>query len=146
MIAPNVLLANVLLAPDVYVNASVALGSPPDQVVQRTLGRKQGRTKTTEWVLARVRHMLSAVPEFKREAVDQQLGLIRSMVDVVELSEQFAPGEWERALLAAAKQADAKRVVTDHPDLLEKEHVDGVDFVSTETYLLELTTPPPAPG
>lgn len=141
MIVPN-----VLLAPDVYVNASVALGSAPDQVVQRTLGRKQGRTKTTEWVLARVRHMLSAVPEFKRDAVEQQLGLIRSMVDMIEVSEEFAPGEWERALVAAAKRADAKRVVTDHPDLLEKEEVEGVEFVSTESYLLELTTPPPAPG
>jgi hypothetical protein len=137
---------DVLLAPDVYVNASVALGSAPDQVVQRTLGRRAGKNKTTEWVLARVRHMLTAVPEFKKEAVDAQLSLIRSLVDVLEIPEQFAPGEWERALIAAAKSANAQRVITDHPDLLDKESAEGVEFVSTEAFLLELTTPPPAPG
>ena len=140
------MLLDVLLAPDVFVNASVALGSAPEQVVQRTLGRRKGQNKTTEWVLARVRHMLTAVPEFKKEAVDAQLTLIRSLVDVLEVPEQFAPGEWERALIAAAKLAKAKRVVTDHPDLLDKETADGVEFVSTEAFLLELTTPPPPPG
>src|SRR5262245_20561709 len=84
------MIVDVLLAPDVYVNASVALGSAPDQVVQRALGRRKGQTKTTEWVLARVRHMLAAVPEFKKEAVDQQVALIRSLVDVIETNEQFA--------------------------------------------------------
>jgi hypothetical protein len=136
---------NVLLAPDVYVNASVALGSPPEQVVQRVLGRQKNRSKSTEWVLARVKHMLSALPEFKHDAVDQQLKLIRSLVDIVDESSQFAPGEWEAALVAAAKKAGAKRVITDHPDLLEKEESAGVEFVSSEAYLLELTTPPPAP-
>ena len=136
-----------MLAPDVYVNASVALGSAPEQVVQRALSQKTGKgpAKTTEWVLARVRHMLGAVPEFKKEAIDQQVALIRSLVDVIETSEQFAPGEWERALIAGAKQANATRVVTDHPDLLDKESADGVEFVSTEAFLIELTTPPPAP-
>lgn len=136
---------NVLLAPDVYVNASVALGSPPEQVVQRVLGRPKNRSKSTEWVLARVKHMLGALPEFKHDAVDQQLKLIRSLVDIVDESSQFAPGEWEAALVAGAKKAGAKRVITDHPDLLEKEESAGVEFVSSEAFLLELTTPPPAP-
>lgn len=138
---------DVLLAPDVFVNASVALGSPPEQVVQRVLGRqKGGKAKTTEWVLARVRHMLSSVPEFKKDAVDQQLSLIRSMMEVMaDGNDSFAPGEWELALVAAAKQAGANRVVTDHPDLLEHEVTDGVEFVSTEAFLLELVMPPPAP-
>ncbi len=136
---------DVLLAPDVYVNASVALGSAPEQVVQRALGRRKGQTKTTEWVLARVRHMLSAIPEFKKEAVEQQVALIRSLVDVLETSEQFAPGEWEKALVAGAKRANAKRVITDHPDLLDRESADGVEFVSTDAFLIELTTPPPPP-
>ncbi|HMI93144.1 MAG TPA: hypothetical protein VK509_17355, partial [Polyangiales bacterium] len=121
---------NVLLAPDVYVNASVALGSPPEQVVQRVLGRpkEKGRTKTTEWVLARVKHMLGALPEFKQDAVDHQLGLIRSLVEVMTDSAQFAPGEWEKALVAAAKRTGATRVITDHPDLLEKDQSGGVEF------------------
>lgn len=136
---------NVLLAPDVYVNASVALGSPPEQVVQRVLGRQKNRAKTTEWVLARVKHMLGAVPAFKQDALDQQLALIRSLVDVVDDPSQFAPGEWEAALVASAKRTGVKRVVTDHPDLLEKEQSSGVEFVSSEAFLLELTTPPPAP-
>jgi hypothetical protein len=129
----------------VYVNASVALGSPPEQVVQRVLGRQKNRSKATEWVLARVKHMLSALPEFKHDAVDQQLKLIRSLVDIVDDSSQHAPGEWEAALVAAAKKAGVKRVITDHPDLLEKEQSGGVEFVSSEAFLIELTTPPPAP-
>jgi hypothetical protein len=138
---------NVLLAPDVYVNASVALGSPPEQVVQRVLGRpkEKGRTKSTEWVLARVKHMLGALPEFKQDALDQQLGLIRSLVEVVNDSSQFAPGEWEAALVAAAKRVGVTRVITDHPDLLEKELSDGVEFMASEAFLLELMTPPPPP-
>ena len=136
---------NVLLAPDVYVNASVALGSPPEQVVQRVLGRKEKKAKTTEWGLARVKHMLWALPAFKDDAVDQQLRLIRSLVDVLRDAAQFAPGEWEPALVAAAKSVGVKRVVTDHPDLLEKEQSGGVEFVSSEAFLLELAVPPPAP-
>jgi hypothetical protein len=138
---------NVLLAPDVYVNASVALGSPPEQVVQRVLGRpkEKGRAKTTEWVLARVRHMLGALPEFKQDAVDKQLTLIRSLVEVVNDSAQFAPGEWEKALVASAKRTGVTRVITDHPDLLEKEQSGGVEFVASEAFLLELMTPPPPP-
>ena len=60
----------IILAPDIYVNASVALGSPPDQVARRLLGGKRGSTKTSEWVLARVHQMLRALPAFKEEAVD----------------------------------------------------------------------------
>jgi len=136
---------DVLLAPDVFVNASVSLGSPPEQVVQRVLGRKKGKSKTSEWVLARVRHMLSSVPEFKTAAVDEQLTLIRSMLEVLPSDQSYAPGEWEQALVAAAKQAGVARVVTDHPDLLEHETSDGIEFVSTDTYLIELSMPPPPP-
>lgn len=136
---------DVLLAPDVFVNASVSLGSPPEQVVQRVLGKKKGKSKTSEWVLARVRHMLSSVPEFKKAAVDEQLTLIRSMLDVMPSDQSFAPGEWEQALVAAAKQAGVTRVVTDHPDLLEHESAEGIEFVSTDTFLIELAMPPPPP-
>lgn len=136
---------NVLLAPDVYVNASVALGTPPDKVVQRVLGKHQGQTQVSEWVLARVHHMLSALPAFKPDAVNEQLQLIRSLVQVQAEGAEFAPGEWERALVDAAKRAGVTRVVTDHPDLLGKEQSDGVEFVPTEAFLLELMTPPPAP-
>jgi 23S rRNA U2552 (ribose-2'-O)-methylase RlmE/FtsJ len=89
--------------------------------------------------------MLAALPEFKTEAVDQQMSLIRSLVDVIDLGEQFAPGEWERALVAAARKMNASRVITDHPDLLEREAADGVEFISTEAFLLELSMPPPPP-
>ena len=33
----------------------------------------------------------------------------------------FAPDAWDKALVASAKAAKATRVVTDHPDLLERE-------------------------
>lgn len=137
---------NILLAPDVYVNASVALGSPPERVVQRVLGKQRGQSQASEWVLARVKHMLSAAPGFKADAVEAQLQLIRSLVTIQPgTAPDFAPGEWEAALVAAAKQAGVSRVVTDHPDLLAKEQSDGVEFVSTDAYLVELMTPPPAP-
>jgi hypothetical protein len=35
--------------------------------------------------------------------------------------------------------------VTDHPDLLELETSDGVEFMSSEAWLVEAATPPPAP-
>jgi hypothetical protein len=95
--------------------------------------------------LARVEHMLSALPAFKPEAVTEQLRLIRSLVKVQPEGGAFEPGEWERALVDAAKRAGVTRVVTDHPDLLGKEQSDGVEFVPTEAFLLELMTPPPAP-
>jgi hypothetical protein len=136
---------NVLLAPDIYVNASVALRSPPDQVVQRVLGKHKGETSTSEWVLARVRAMLSSIPEFKPEQVDQQLKLIRGFVKVIDVDGDFGPDAWEAALVAAAKKAGADRVITDHPDLLKEESTDGVEFISSEAWIFEATTPPPTP-
>jgi 23S rRNA U2552 (ribose-2'-O)-methylase RlmE/FtsJ len=133
----------IILAPDIYVNASVALGSPPDQVARRVLAGKHGK-KTSEWVLSRVRQMLKAVPNFKMEAVDEQLALIRGFVQIVPIAEH--PGDaWTQALVATAQAAGAHRVVTDHPDLLDLESADGVEFMSSEAWLLEAATPPPAP-
>jgi hypothetical protein len=135
---------NVLLAPDVYVNASVALGSPPEQVVQRILGKHKGETSTTAWILDRVAAMLSLVPEFKKEAVDQQIGLIKGLVKVVETKSKHAPDAWKDALAEAAKLAGATRVITDHPDLIELE-IPGVEFISSEAWLFEQKMPPPPP-
>jgi hypothetical protein len=136
---------DVLLAPDVYVNASVALGSPPDKVVQRILGQHKGETSTTRWILKRVEAMLSSIPEFKPDAVRGQLEIIMGLVRIVEEEAEHGPDEWQTALLAAAKAAGAKRVITDHPDLLEVDD-DSVDFVSTEAWLIEQSMPPPPPG
>lgn len=136
---------DIILAPDVYVNASVALGSPPEQVVRRVLGQHKGESKSTEWILSRVKQMLRALPAFKGDAVDTQLALIRGLLQIVNTDAEFAPDAWEPALVAAAKAAGAKRIVTDHPDLLQKETSDGIEFVPTEAWLVEVTTPPPAP-
>lgn len=136
---------NVILAPDVYINASVALGSAPDQVVQRVLGKHKGESKTTEWILGRIRGMLSALPAFKKEAVDAQIDLIRGFVQVVEDPSKHGPDAWVPALVAAARAAGVKRVITDHPDIADKTEVDGVEFLSSEAWLLELTMPPPPP-
>ncbi|MEM9191510.1 MAG: hypothetical protein AAGF12_20220 [Myxococcota bacterium] len=135
---------DVILAPDVYVNASVALGSPPDQVVQRILGKHKGQSGTTEWILGRVSAMLGSIPEFKQDAVDQQVGLIKTLVNVHDGAADFGPEAWEEALAAAADAAGATRVITDHPDLLEKDDT-KVEFVSTEAWLLEQQMPPPPP-
>jgi hypothetical protein len=135
---------DVVLAPDVYVNASVALGSPPDKVVQRILGQKKGQSRTTPWILSRVAAMLGAVPEFKEDAVSKQVEVITSLVTVIDTPGEFGPDAWEPALHAAAKAADAKRVITDHPDLLESDSGD-VEFISTEAWLLEQAMPPPPP-
>ncbi len=137
---------DIILAPDVYVNASVALGSPPEQVVRRVLGKHKGESKTSEWILSRVRQMLLAVPSFKADAVAAQLDLIKGFVQVVKTEREFGPEAWEEALAATAKVAGAKRVVTDHPDLLQMESSDGIEFIPTEAWLVEVTTPPPAPG
>jgi hypothetical protein len=137
---------DMILAPDVYVNASVAPGTFPDRVVQRVLGQHKGESKATEWVLARVESMLSTLPEFKPEAIAQQLQLIRSLVSVVPSNSDFPADQWAPALVSAAKASKASRVVTDHPDLLALESSDGVDFISSEAWLLEVTTPPPVPG
>lgn len=136
---------DIILAPDVFVNASVALGSPPEQVVQRVLGKHKGECKASPWMLERIRSMLSAIPEFKRDAVEQQLGLIRDHVQLVEPTGDFGPNAWEPALVAAAKAAGASRVITDHPDLLSVESSSDVEFCSSEAWLVEVTTPPPAP-
>lgn len=137
---------DIILAPDVYVNASVAPGTSPDRVVQRVLGKHRGESKATEWVLSRVAAMLSRLPAFKDDAVLRQVDLIRSFVKVVPGARDAAPDAWEAGLVASAKAAGVARVVTDHPDLLTMEESDGVEFVSTEAWLLEVTTPPPIPG
>jgi hypothetical protein len=134
----------IILAPDIYVNASVALGSPPDQVARRVLGAKRFGNKTSEWVLARVQQMLRAWPAFKHEAVDAQVDLIRGLVEIMPLPELPAES-WADALVATAQAAGASRVVTDHPDLLALEEVQGVEFMSSEAWLLESAVPPPAP-
>ena len=136
---------DILLAPDVYVNASVAPNTPPAHVVQRVLGHHKGESKTTEWVLARIGAILEAIPEFKHDAIPGQIELIRSFVQVLDNREDFGPDAWEPALVASAKAAGAGRVVTDHPDLLQRETTDGIEFISTEAWLLEATTPPPVP-
>jgi hypothetical protein len=136
---------DIILAPDVYVNASVALGTPPEAVVQRVLGKHKGQSKTTEWILDRVGQFLRAIPEFKGDAVDQQLAVIKGLVQVVSTTDKHGPEAWEEALVAGAKAAGAKRVVTDHPDLLKMESSDGIEFISSENWLVEATTPPPPP-
>lgn len=134
-----------ILAPDIYVNASVALGSPPEQVVRRVFASRRHGNKTSEWVLARVRQMLTALPDFKSDAVDAQVELIRGLVQIVSLSGEPGPTDWGAALIATARAAGAGRVVTDHPDLLEVEEREGIEFMSSEAWLLEAATPPPAP-
>jgi hypothetical protein len=136
---------DIIIAPDVYVNASVALGSAPDKVVQRILGQHKGESKTTEWILERVRAMLEAVPNFKKEAVENQLALIRDLVQVIDEPEKHDAADWERGLVAAAKAAGVKRVITDHPDLLEKSSSGEIEFVSTDGWVIERTLPPPPP-
>ncbi len=136
---------DIMLAPDVYVNASVAPGTTPAHVVQRVLGHHKGETKATEWVLARTAAILAAIPEFRSEAVDGQIQLIREYVEVLKDAKEYPPDAWEQAMVASAKAAGAHRVVTDHPDLLQRENSDGIEFISTEAWLLEATTPPPVP-
>lgn len=136
---------DIILAPDVYVNASVALGTPPEQVVQRVLGKHRGESKSSEWVLGRVQAMLSALPNFKPDAVKEQVELIRGLVQIVPTAQAHGAESWEEALVDTAKQAGVKRVVTDHPDLLSKESSDGVEFLSSEQWLFEVTMPPPPP-
>jgi hypothetical protein len=137
---------DVILAPDVYVNASVAPGTPPDRVVQRVLGEHKGESKATDWVLGRVESMLSSIPAFRHEAVRAQVDLVRSFVKVVPATGDFGPDAWEKALVASAKAAGVKRVITDHPDLLRAESAGGVEFISCEAWLVEATLPPPLPA
>jgi hypothetical protein len=137
---------DIILAPDVYVNASVAPGSSPDGVVQRVLGQHRGESKATEWILARVAAMLTALPAFKQSAVQGQVDLIRSFVQVIPGAETLSAEAWRDALVASARAAGVARVVTDHPDLLKIESADGIEFVPTEAWLLEVALPPPPPG
>lgn len=135
----------ILLAPDVYVNASVAgAGLAPAQVVNRVLGDSKVRQRSTDWVLSTVEGMLGAHPHFKKESVEPQMKLIRDLVDVVE-PEEHDEGDWPAALVAAAKAAEVQRVVTDHPDLADKDEIDGIEFLSTDAWMIEQTTPPPPP-
>jgi hypothetical protein len=137
---------NILLAPDVYVNASVAgTGLAPEQVVNRVLGNQKARQKTSAWVLARVEAMLAAHPTFKKDAIEPQMSLIRNLVDLVELDGEFEADAWVDALVATAKAASVSRVVTDHPDLADQTESDGVEFLSTDAWMIEQQTPPPPP-
>lgn len=136
----------ILLAPDVYVNASVAgTGLAPEQVVNRVLGNKSMKQRTTDWVLDRAHAMLEAHPTFKKEAVEPQMKLIRDLVEVVPLKKEFDANAWVDALVASAKAAGVKRVVTDHPDLADKTEVDGIEFLSSDAWMIEQQTPPPPP-
>jgi hypothetical protein len=134
---------DVVLAPDIYVNASIAFGSPPERAVRRAIGGPV-KPKTSTWVMERVESMLHALPEFKDDAVAQQMTTIRGLVDVVETNEFFIE-DWNEALVALAKAAGVARVLTDHPDLLERSS-EGVEFVSSDNWLGEQVTPPPPPG
>lgn len=134
---------DVVLAPDIYVNASVSLGSPPEHVVRRALGGP-ARAKASGWVLERVESMLHALPEFKDDAVAQQMTAIRGLVEVVETDEFFIE-DWAEALVALAKAAGVSRVLTDHPDLLATGARQGVEFVSSDSWLVEQAAPPPPP-
>jgi hypothetical protein len=134
---------DVVLAPDIYVNASVALGSPPERVVQRAFAAP-GKPKTSAWVMERVHSMLHALPEFKDDAVERQMTTIRGLVEVVEKGDHFIE-DWIEALVALAKAAGVGRVLTDHPDLLGSKDADGVEFVSSDRWLVEQATPPPPP-
>lgn len=136
----------ILLAPDVYVNASVAgTGLAPEQVVNRVLGNKSAKQRTTAWVLDRAEAMLEAHPSFKKEAVAPQMKLIRDLVEIVRLEKKYGADSWVDALVASAKAAGVKRVVTDHPDLADKTEVEGVEFLSTDAWMIEQQTPPPPP-
>lgn len=134
---------DVVLAPDIFVNASVALGSPPEHAVRRAFGRSD-KPKTSAWVLERVESMLHALPEFKNEAVAQQMTTIRGLVDVVDTTEFFIE-DWAEALVSLAQAAGVGRVLTDHPDLVARKRAGSVEFVSSDQWLAEQAAPPPPP-
>lgn len=134
---------DIVLAPDIYVNASVALGSSPERAVRRAFGGPR-KPKTSVWVMERVQSMLHALPEFRDEAVAQQMSTIRGLVEVVEQAEHFIE-DWDAALIALAKAAGVDRVMTDHPDLLSKKNVANIEFVSSDRWLGEQSSPPPPP-
>jgi hypothetical protein len=134
---------DVVLAPDIYVNASVAFGSPPEHVVRRAFAGP-GKPKASAWVMERVESMLHALPEFKDRAVARQMSTIRGLVEIVD-TEEFFIEDWDKALVALAKAAGLERVLTDHPDLLASRSAQGVEFVSSDDWLEEQTSPPPPP-
>jgi hypothetical protein len=134
---------DVVLAPDIYVNASIAFGSPPERAVRRAFGGPV-KPKTSTWVMERVESMLHALPEFKDDAVAQQMTTIRGLVDVVPTKDFFIE-DWNEALVALAKAAGVARVLTDHPDLLADKSIEGVEFVSSDDWLGEQVSPPPPP-
>ena len=134
---------DVVLAPDIYVNASIAFDSAPERAVRRALGGA-AKAKTSTWVMERVESMLHALPEFKDDAVARQMETIRGLVEVVETADHFIE-DWGEALVALAKAAGVKRVLTDHPDLLASESMQGVGFVSSDHWLFEQKAPPPPP-
>lgn len=136
---------DILIAPDVFVNASVAGGSPPEQVARRLLGKPGPKPKTTRWVLKWVSTLLTKTPGFKAEQVSAQVTLIEGLVDIVEVPTEPAEGDWVQGLALSAKAAGYKRVITDHPDLADQKEVDGILFVSSDAWLIESTTPPPPP-
>lgn len=135
----------LVLGPDVFVNASVAPGTPPEQIAQRVLGNAKHKITASRWVLERVEAMLGAHPAFRKDHLAEHMKLIGSLVTQAELDGKFEIGQWAEALAATAKAAKLDRVITDHPDLLEKGSHDGVDFESTESLLLEFAVPPPPP-
>lgn len=136
---------DILLGPDVFVNASVAAGTPPEHIARRVLGKPGAKPKSTNWVMAWTRALLAKAPGFKADAVDAQMKTIEGLLDVVEVKEKTPEGDWVKGLVASAKAAGLKRVVTDHPDLADKTEVDGIAFLSSEAWLVEQTTPPPPP-
>ncbi len=143
--APEVARVDILLAPDVFVNASVAPGSPPEHIARRVLGKPGSKPKTTRWVMTWTRALLAKAPGFKAEAVDAQMKTIEGLLEIVEVQDKTPEGDWVKGLVASAKAAKLKRVVTDHPDLADKTEVDGIAFLSSEAWLVEQTTPPPPP-
>lgn len=136
---------DLVLGPDVFVNASLAPGSPPEQIAQRLLGNAKHKINVSRWVLERVEAMLGATPAFRADHLAAHMKLIGSLVTSVEPKGKFTPEQWAEALAATAKAAKLDRVVTDHPDLIEKGSHDGVDFVSSESLLVEFAVPPPPP-
>lgn len=134
---------DVLIGPDVFVNASVALGSAPEQVARRVLGQPGVKPKTTSWVLHWVSLLLSKAPGFKAENIQPQIDLIKKLVEVVETDTTEL--DWTKGLVLSAKAAGLSRVMTDHPDLADKTEVDGIQFLSSDAWLVEVTTPPPPP-
>lgn len=136
---------DILLGPDVFVNASVAAGTPPEHIARRVLGKPGAKPKSTRWVMTWVRALLTKAPGFRADHVDEQMKTIEGLLEIVELQDKTPEGDWVKGLVASAKAAGLKRVVTDHPDLADKTEVDGIVFLSSEAWLVEQTTPPPPP-